>query len=556
MLSFIRTITCVLIALLGLGVTHSWADSLTARVDRTSISLEQTLNLQITYDGRSNDEPDLTALEQNFEILSRSHSSSFSMGNGQASSSTRWNLTLAPKMAGQLLIPPFNLDGSQSKPIAITVSEASEPVHATDKDLFIETSVDKSSAYVQEQVLVSYKFYYDLGVTRLEPAAIQVADLQARPLPQAEYTANVGHRTYQVAEFKYVITADKSGEITLPSTTWTAYAQDPSASMFGMRGGKQDIHRLKTDEIRLKIKPKPASYPAGVPWLPARALTLDQEWSRKTDQLTQGEPVTRTLTINAEGLAAEQLPPIGENLSIAGLKIYPDKPQLDTQTGPNGLSSTRIDSLSVVPNQSGTLEVPAIEITWWDTQADQLRVASLPAQPLLINAASQPTANLPSLPTATNPQPDLTPAGSAAAPGWLYALVAGLTLSNCVFIGLWLVARAQAKGAKAPVERKVTTKELWSRVTQALEQQNPKAARDALLLWFQREATQPFTNLTEIAQWANDPVLADALKTLDGAIYSSNSRAWQAQTLLDALLTWREKNKSQQATDNDLAPLY
>ena len=148
-------------------------------------------------------------------------------------------------MAGQLLIPPLNLEGSQSKPIAITVSEASEPVHATDKDLFIETSVDKSSAYVQEQVLVSYKFYYDLPVTRLEPTAIQVADVQVRPLPQAEYTANVGHRTYQVAEFKYVITVDKSGAITLPSTTWTAYAQDPSSSMFGMRGGKQDIHRLK-----------------------------------------------------------------------------------------------------------------------------------------------------------------------------------------------------------------------------------------------------------------------------------------------------------------------
>ncbi|HMY38826.1 MAG TPA: BatD family protein [Marinagarivorans sp.] len=551
-----RTLIWLLAAAFSLGSACSWADSLTARVDRTNLSLEQTLNLQLTYDGRSNDEPDLTALEQNFEILSRSHSSSFTMSNGQASSSTRWNLTLAPKMAGQLLIPPLNLEGAQSKPIAITVSEASEPVHATDKDLFIETSVDKSSAYVQEQVLVSYKFYYDLPVSRLEPAAIQVADIQVRPLPQAEYTANVGHRTYQVAEFKYVVTADKSGDITLPATTWTAYAQDPSASMFGMRGGKQDIHRLKTDELHLKIKPKPASYPAGVPWLPAKALNLDQEWSRKTDQLTQGEPVTRTLTITAEGLAAEQLPPIGENLSISGLKIYPDKPQLDTQTGPNGLSSTRIDSLSVVPNQSGTLEVPAVEITWWDTQADQLRVASLPAQPLLISAASQPSANLPSLPNPAIPQLEPATAAKPVAPAWLYALSGGLALSNLIFIGLWLSARAQIRGAKAPAERKVTTKELWSQVTQALQQQNPKSAREALLLWFQREAAQPFTNLTEIAQWANDPTLAEALKTLDGAIYSSNSRAWQGQLLLDALLSWREKTKSQQAADNDLAPLY
>lgn len=556
MLSLMRTFICVLAALLCWCAPLGWADSLTARVDRTNLSLEQTLNLQITYDGRSNDEPDLSALEQNFEILSRAHSSSVSISNGQASSNTRWNLTLAPKMAGQLLIPPLNLEGSQSKPIAITVSEASEPVHATDKDLFIETSVDKSSAYVQEQVLVSYKFYYDLPVTRLEPSAIQVADVQVRPLPQAEYTANVGHRTYQVAEFKYVVTADKSGDITLPSTTWTAYAQDPSASMFGMRGGKQDIHRLKTDELHLKIKPKPTSYPAGVPWLPAKSLTIDQEWSRKTDQLTQGEPITRTLTINAEGLAAEQLPPIGENLSISGLKIYPDKPQLDTQTGPNGVTSTRIDSLSVVPNQSGPLEIPAIEITWWDTQADQLRQASLPAQPLLIQAGAQPAASLPSLPATPGAPSESAPQLQTATPGWLYALIGALVLSNLVFIGLWLSARTRQATSAAPSERKLTNKELWTRLTQALQQHNPKAARDALLLWFQQTTAQSFTNLTDIALWANDAALTEALKALDGALYSSTGSSWQSQPLLDALLNWREQHRTQQTKHDELAPLY
>ena len=191
-----------------------------------------------------------------------------------------------------------------------------------------------------------------------------------------------------------------------------------------------------------------------MPWLPAKSLTIDQEWSRKTDQLTQGEPVTRTLTVNAEGVAAEQLPPIGENLSINGLKIYPDKPQLDTQTGPNGLSSSRIDSLSVVPNQSGTLEIPAIDITWWDTQADQLRVASIPAQPLLINAASQPAANVPNLPSQPLPSLDTAQPGPSAAPTWLYALCAGLALSNALFVGLWLSARAQHTGARSRLNAK------------------------------------------------------------------------------------------------------
>jgi hypothetical protein len=539
-----------------LGISCSWADSLTTRVDRTSLSIEQTLNLQITYDGRSNDEPDLTSLEQNFDILSRSHSSSFSISNGQAQSSVRWNLTLAPKMAGQLLIPPLSLEGSQSKPIPISVSDASEPVHATDRDIFIESSVDKTSAYVQEQILVSYKFYYAIPVSRLEPKIFQIDQVQVKELPRTDFTATLGHRTYQVTEFKVAISADKSGEIILPSTTWNAYSEDPTASMLGMRSGRQDIHRLKTDEFRIMIKPKPANYPAGVPWLPAKSLNIDQEWSRNTDQLTQGEPVTRTITLTAEGLAAEQLPPIAENLSINGVKIYPDKPQLDTQTNQDGVSATRIDSLSIVPSQSGTLDVPALEVTWWDTQADQLRVASLPAQPLLVAASGQPAASLPSLPAA---QPAATtdaaalPSGST--PKWMYFLLGGLSFSNGLFILLWLRARKTSSASVQP-ERKITSKDLWARITQALQQQNPKAARDAIVHWFQQETAQDFTNLTEIALWAEDPALANALNALDTAIYSSSSGGWQTQPLLDALLDWREKNKIKQTSSDDLAPLY
>ncbi|HEY6530519.1 MAG TPA: BatD family protein [Cellvibrionaceae bacterium] len=556
MLSFLRTLICVLTCVLFMGVSYGWADSLTTRVDRTSLSVEQTLNLQITYDGRSNDEPDLTGLEQNFDILSRSHSSSFSISNGQAQSSVRWNLTLAPKMAGQLLIPPLSLEGSQSKPIPISVSDASEPVHATDKDIFIESSVDKTSAYVQEQILVSYKFYYAIPVSRLEPKIFQIDQVQVKELPRTDYTATLGHRTYQVTEFKVAISADKSGEIILPSTTWNAYSEDPTASMLGMRGGRQDIHRLKTDEFRINVKPKPANYPAGVPWLPAKSLSIDQEWSRKTDQLTQGEPVTRTITLTAEGLAAEQLPPIAENLSINGVKIYPDKPQLDTQTTQDGVSATRIDSLSIVPSQSGTLNVPALEITWWDTQADQLRMASLPAQPLLVAASGQPAAKLPSLPEALPAVTVDTPERqSDSVPMWAYLLIGCLVLSNVLFLALWLSARKASSSGVQP-ERKVKSKDLWARITQALQQQNPKAARDAILHWFQQETGQSFTNLTEIASWADEPALADALKALDTAIYSSASKNWQTQPLLDALLNWREKNKTKQTSSDDLAPLY
>jgi hypothetical protein len=556
MLSIVRTLLLTLPCVLFLSASLSWADTLTARVDRTSISLEQTLTLQITYDGRSHDEPDLTALGQNFDILARSHSSSFSMGNGGASSSTRWNLTLAPKMAGQLLIPPLSLEGSQSKPITITVTEQSAAASGDQRDMFVETSVDKTTAYVQEQILLTYRFYYATQVSGLEPKLFQLDQVQLKELPITDYSSTIGHRNYNVKEFKIAVTVDKSGDITLPSTIWNATAADPTG-MMGMRG-RQDIHRLKTDEIHLKIKPKPTNYPANTPWLPAKSLTIEQEWSRNKDQLTQGEPVTRTLTVNATGVSAEQLPPIGENLSINGLKIYPDKPQMDTQTGADGLTATRIDSLSVVPSQSGTLEIPAIDITWWDTQADQLRTSSLPAQPISIAAAADATQpansanSVPSLPEAvTSSSPQAAPAGI---PTWLYGLLGLLLISNG--ITLTLLLRKHTPANKAKTEPALKPKDLWAQITHACQQQNPKAARDAVVHWFQLETQHPFTNLTEIAQWADDPVLTEALTALDTALYSSASQHWQTQALLDALLSFREKNKTKHSSQDELAPLY
>lgn len=556
MLRTVRVLFCVLTCLLC-AVSQGWADSLSARVDRTSLGLEQTLNLQITYDGRSSDEPDLSGLEQNFDILSRSHSSSFSISNGQAISSVRWNLTLAPRMAGQLMIPPISLEGSQSKPIPITVTENAEPAHGNGRDVFIESSIDKTSAYVQEQILVSFKFYYAVPVSRLEPKLFQEDQVQVKELPRTDYNANVGGRSYQVTEFKVAVTVDKSGDITLPSTTWNAYSEDPASSMMGLRSGRQDIHRLKTDEFHLKIKPKPANYPAGVPWLPAKSLNIEQEWSRSKDQLVQGEPVTRTITITADGVAAEQLPPIAENLSVNGLKIYPDKPQLDTQTVSEGITATRIDSLSIVPTQSGTLEVPAIDVTWWDTQADQLRTASLPAQPVSVAPAAQTSANMPSLPPSLGaPESSQNSAPAASSPSWAFWVIGLLSVSNLIFCGLWLSARRPVAAATTKPERPIKAKDLWAVVLKTLQERNPKSARTAIVNWFQQDTGQPFTNLTEIAQWADDPVLAEALKDLDTAMYGSASAGWQPQPLLDALLGWREHNKARQIQTDELAPLY
>ena len=114
-----------LAAILALVCSHSWA-SLTATADRTVIDSNETLQLLVRLDSQAlMGEPDFTVIESNFEILSTSRQQQYSRVNGQTQSFTDWNLLLAPKRTGQLLVPSIKYKKDISNAIEITVRKAS-----------------------------------------------------------------------------------------------------------------------------------------------------------------------------------------------------------------------------------------------------------------------------------------------------------------------------------------------------------------------------------------------------------------------------------------------
>jgi hypothetical protein len=539
-----------------------WADSFTAQVDRQAISLSQTFNLQVVYEGRTHEEPDFSRLEEHFEIVSQAASRQVRVDNGNASSSMKWNLTLAPKQAGQLLIPPLSLDGQQTQPITITVSSAEPSVHTTDQDVFIETHISASSAYVQEQVILTYRVYYAVNLSRLEPKLFQLDNLRTQELPRNDFSERRGHRQYEVVEFKVAVSSDVSGTLTLPSLQWTAQTDDPASRLMGFSSGRQNIIRLVTDEKTLTIKPKPANYPAGAPWLPARNLSLSQTWSQATDKLVQGEPVTRRITLQAEGVNAEQLPPISEKLPTEpGIKIYPDKPELDTQTTASGTSATRIESLSLLPNQAGQLTTAPITVYWWDTQQDQLRQAELPAQPLQVSPANQAGSGtglpqLPETPAAASTTSNASSPSSATLPVWVMVLLGLLVLSNLLLLFLYWRKPTGVPSSATSISPS-RSQDPWPQLLAACKSHSAKATRESLLLWASHRSGNSFTRLTEVADWLQDAELSEALGQLDQALYSTQAQSWNGDPLAQRLAAWQAAQKKHlNAEDEGLAPLY
>src|SRR5690606_30069917 len=182
--------------------------------------------------------------------------------------------------------------------------------------------------------------------------------------------------------------------------------------------GFSRVQRYESDPIELEVLaavPPPASHPNAA-WLPARRLELTDRWSNDPPDLVVGVPTTRTVTIEAEGLLETQLPELSVP-TASGVRMYADRPELDRTITGAGLLARRVERYAVLPQTAGDVELPGVELPWFDTANGRWQIASVPARALTVQpgAASdpqpvpQPVPESPAAPATPVPQPSAGP---------------------------------------------------------------------------------------------------------------------------------------------------
>ncbi len=215
---------------------------------------------------------------------------------------------------------------------------------------------------------------------------LQVGDARIEQLGESRtYEKLINGVRHGVIELRYAIYPQHSGELVIPALVFSATLVDPgqsqSQSPTAPKPGKL-IH-VSSAAMTLNVKPQPAAWPADAPWLPARSLSLGESWSPEPDHSQVGDSLTRSLTIKAEGLSSAQLPPLPAT-SVNGLRRYPDQPQLSNQNSERGLIGSREEREALVPTHSGTFELPAVTVVWWNTHEEHLERSSLPSRTLQV----------------------------------------------------------------------------------------------------------------------------------------------------------------------------
>jgi len=539
--------TALLLPLLLCTATAQAAE-LTASVDRSRLNSGETVELTLeTSDVTQFGKPDLTALETLFEVRGTRQVNQLNTLNGDNRATTRWIITLLPKENGSVVIPPLQLGDVQSQPITVQVVESDTRENKNSLDpVFIEASLDQSSVYVQAQAILTLRIYHSVSLyddSSLTP--MQIADARIEQLGDTRtYEKDLNGVRHGVIEMRYAIYPQHSGLLTIAPQTFSATLVDtqPSqdANAQGPKPGK--LMRVSSAEIPLTVKPKPLTYPVDAPWLPARSLSLSESWNPEPEHTQVGDSMTRSLTLKVEGLASSQLPALPAT-EVNGLRRYPDQPVLSNQSTDRGIVGSREEREALVPSRSGAIELPTVDVVWWNTFEDHLEHSSLPARTLQV-------ANNPSLQVDT-PTGNLQPSIVDNDVLWWWKLsTLILACTTLLGFGLWWRARWQPAVHRA-AQTGPSPRTLMDDIKRASQANDPQATRQALDAWARQ---QPET-LADMA--ARFVPLSDALDGLNGALYSETGQHWQGEDLWRAIRTIPAAERVQDPVgDSGLPPLY
>jgi hypothetical protein len=153
--SLLRAIALILIAL----CRPALAADITVQTDRGTIRMNEAFTLTFSAHGRADGNPDFAPLQQDFEIAGTSQNSSFVITNGQTESSSNWVVTVFPKRAGTLTVPPIAFGSDSSPELKIEVHAGADPGATENKDAFITVETKPGNPYVQAQTIVTLRLY-------------------------------------------------------------------------------------------------------------------------------------------------------------------------------------------------------------------------------------------------------------------------------------------------------------------------------------------------------------------------------------------------------------
>jgi len=396
--------------------------SVRAAVAQRTVTVGAEINLSVIVTGsglRSLPDPELPTIEHAAVYpAGRSTSSSFSLVNGRLSStnSVTHNYVLVPEKEGELVIGPITVthrgETQRTAPLTVAVvaagtsygasprpSQRPESADGGGRDLFVELTTDKRRAYVNEQILLTFRFFTRvnlLGQPQYEPPGM--TGFWVEPLPkEPSYETVIEGVPYLVVEVRSAVFPTRAGTLTIQPATLRCVVEerDPFSSrdpfdrfrrgVFGMMDRGREV-TLRTDPLEIEVKsvPEEGAPPSFEGAVGRYRLTMEAD---KTS-VKEGDPVTLTVTVvgagNVNTISQPHLP------DVPGMRAYDSGARVDAAGSADGLEGRKVYEHVVVPEVSGEFSLGPAEFSYFDPAEE--RFETLTAGPVQVSVAPGPVA--------------------------------------------------------------------------------------------------------------------------------------------------------------------
>lgn len=386
-------------AMLMMAAIPLWADeevSFTASApDAVAVGdqfrLSYTITTQDVRDFR-------VASIRGFDVLmgpSRSTQSSVQIINGKTTSTQSITFTyiLMAKTEGEYTIPGATVtaDGNQmvSNSVKIKVLPADKSSQSgqqrgtagsatiSGNDLFITGTINKTTVYEQEAILLTYKIYTQVDLRGFDN--VKLPDFKGFHSQEVELPTNrrwgLEHykgRNYQTTIFRqFVLFPQQSGKLTIDAARFDASIAvatqvDPFDfdSFFNGGGGGYMVKKsLFTPKLTIDVKAlpdKPAGFSGGVG-------DLNISSSINSTSVKTNDAVTVKLVISGTGNLKLLSNP--EVKFPEDFEIYDPKSENNFRLTSDGLSGNKVIEYLAIPRNPGDYKIPPVSFTYFDVKS-------------------------------------------------------------------------------------------------------------------------------------------------------------------------------------------
>lgn len=559
----------------------TYADTLDTKLSRDQIALGETVTVSFNLNSSSTDRPpDFSPFEKDFRILGTNYGTAINVLNGVTQAQTFWQVTLEPKRAGELLIPEINFGNVKSPSRKLLVKEASAVIQSDQQNTsaFVKAELNITSPYVQSQVLYTFKLFYrsQLENPRMEPPHIKDAMLLQIGEDKFYQTTIKGDQFY-VFEKNFAIFPQKIGKLTIPPTHFRALQFDINSGLmnnpFSITTNK--LVTLATKSFTLDVQKVPDNF-HGKSWLPAKNISLTEKWSSDPNQWEIGNPITRTITVEAQGLRADQIPDLSVD-NISGVNIYADPPHRSNSLQGNSVLGTLQQKITYIPNRSQSFTIPALRLDWWNTQTNanaiaQLKSIAVQVQEKTNNVGSTSSGATPIARKVEETKQATDLLSQNPAPAIVQQKKTTTNQTTLFYLSIWfwiaifllmiwlitlwwgwkntVAKKALLNAFAAKVNRSgANTRQLSDKTfSQACEEGDAVLAQKFLLSWAKTHWQEPPRNLRKLCEMINDENFKKALENLEQALYADEVIQWNGQALLAAYQNVRKNRKQSCST--------